>query len=309
MAGAPGVRWARCGAGVATVRAGERLPLGEIGGSHAPPSRLRYRGATAHPARRLGGRQRCGWVPLSGRTPHPDGIILVGGGNVYRPRSRRPWTSTLWCSPRQWSADGDVGNVLHAIVQPGDLTESGPAGSPEGSLVAYKQPRTTSSSAEKHRDDAGKVRRTALRAEADRGARRTELSQGWRPARPSTAGLNALQVGHDVPPRRTKNRTPAKSDGLGEALRQSLAKPGRSDISGAGRGTPGLRPDLSGRLDHMTHGAVARENVGHGRRRLDQDRPSGRMERLSRRRKANCGDKGQRAGVRHGGALRLSYSW
>ena len=59
--------------------------------------------------------------------------------------------------------DDDLGNRIHAIVNAkGEVTAEdlsatcGPAGH-------YKQPRTTSSSTSHMRDDAGKVRRTALR--------------------------------------------------------------------------------------------------------------------------------------------------
>jgi bile acid-coenzyme A ligase len=157
--------------------AGERLPLGEIGEIYLrrpegmPPS-YQYRGATA---RTLPG----GWESL-GDIGYFDAdgylyladrrtdMILVGGGNVYPAEIE----AALDEHPQVQSSavvglpDEDMGNALHAIVQPrGELTEAALREHLRGLLVPYKQPRSYEFVEGNIRDDAGKVRRTALRDE------------------------------------------------------------------------------------------------------------------------------------------------
>jgi bile acid-coenzyme A ligase len=62
--------------------------------------------------------------------------------------------------------DEDMGNALHAIVQAkGALTEAELREHLGALLVPYKRPRTYEFVEGNIRDDAGKVRRTALRDE------------------------------------------------------------------------------------------------------------------------------------------------
>ncbi|MFO1013788.1 MAG: AMP-binding protein [Caulobacteraceae bacterium] len=165
--------------------AGERLPLGEIGEIYmrrpegAAPS-YAYRGATA---RTLPG----GWESL-GDIGYFDAdgylyladrrtdMILVGGGNVYPAEIEAALDEhpLVQSSAVVGLPDEDMGNVLHAIVQPkGDLTEADLRAHLKDQLVAYKQPRTYEFVTENIRDDAGKVRRTALRDERIAALRKT----------------------------------------------------------------------------------------------------------------------------------------
>jgi bile acid-coenzyme A ligase len=149
------------------------LPPGEVGeiwmrrDGEAPT--YRYIGAEA--------RERDGWESLGDMGSFDaDGylyladrqtdMILVGGANVYPAEVE----SALSAHPAVLSAaviglpDEDYGSVVHAIVQVG-----GPVGEEElrefvrGRLAPYKVPRTVELTADPLRDDAGKVRRSALR--------------------------------------------------------------------------------------------------------------------------------------------------
>jgi bile acid-coenzyme A ligase len=157
--------------------AGERLPLGDIGEIYLrrpadlPPS-YQYRGATA---RTLPG----GWESL-GDIGYFDAdgylyladrrtdMILVGGSNVYPAEIEAALDEhpSVQSSAVVGLPDEDMGNTLHAIVQPkGDLTEADLREHLHALLVPYKQPRTYEFVDGAIRDDAGKVRRTALRDE------------------------------------------------------------------------------------------------------------------------------------------------
>ena len=60
--------------------------------------------------------------------------------------------------------DEDLGSIVHAIVQvDGDTTDAELGEYVRGRLASYKVPRTFERSAEPLRDDAGKLRRSALR--------------------------------------------------------------------------------------------------------------------------------------------------
>jgi bile acid-coenzyme A ligase len=156
--------------------AGEELPPGEVGeiymrtGQETAPS-YRYLGATARTA--PGGWESLGdmgwfdaerYLYLADRRPD---MILVGGSNVYPAEVE----AALEEHPAVQSCaviglpDYDLGETVHAIIQP-----SGPVGGDELSrfiqdrLVHYKRPRTYEFVGEPLRDDAGKVRRSALKA-------------------------------------------------------------------------------------------------------------------------------------------------
>ena len=62
--------------------------------------------------------------------------------------------------------DEDKGSVIHAIVEPaGDVDEAALLDHLRERLVVYKLPRTFEFVDEPLRDDAGKVRRSELRAQ------------------------------------------------------------------------------------------------------------------------------------------------
>src|SRR5471032_2805455 len=112
-------------------------------------------------------------------------MILVGGANVYPAEieaalDEHPLvaSSAVIGLPHE-----ELGNQVHAIIQPREgldlddlqrhLAER---------LVIYKRPRTFELVEENVRDDAGKVRRTALRDE------RIAKSNGPRPSTSSGSG-------------------------------------------------------------------------------------------------------------------------
>jgi bile acid-coenzyme A ligase len=95
-------------------------------------------------------------------------MILVGGSNVYPAEIE----AALDAHPLVASSaviglpDEDLGNRVHAIVQPRPgLTEEALREHLRDQLVTYKQPRSYEFVEENIRDDAGKVRRSQLRQE------------------------------------------------------------------------------------------------------------------------------------------------
>jgi bile acid-coenzyme A ligase len=93
-------------------------------------------------------------------------MILVGGSNVYPAEIE----AALEEHPQVQSVaviglpDDDLGNTIHAIVQArGTVTPEDLKAHLADLLVSYKQPRTYEFVDEPLRDDAGKVRRSALR--------------------------------------------------------------------------------------------------------------------------------------------------
>jgi len=156
---------------------GNPLPPGEVGevflkrGAGMPPS-YRYVGAEA---RRRGDWESLGdvgWMDADGylylADRHSD-MILVGGSNVYPAEVE----AALDEHPHVRSSaviglpDDDLGQVVHAIVQADrdqlDLDDL--RAHLAQRLVRYKHPRTFELVDEPLRDDAGKIRRSALRAE------------------------------------------------------------------------------------------------------------------------------------------------
>jgi len=137
----------------------------------APPS-YRYIGATAKSL--PGGWESLGdlgWFDEEGYLYLADrrtDMILVGGSNVYPAEIE----AALEEHPAVQSCaviglpDDDLGNRIHAIVQAkGEVTPEDIKAHLADRLVSYKQPRSYEFVAEPLRDDAGKVRRTALRDE------------------------------------------------------------------------------------------------------------------------------------------------
>jgi bile acid-coenzyme A ligase len=96
-------------------------------------------------------------------------MILTGGSNVYPAEVE----SAIAEHPSVQSCaviglpDDDLGNVVHAIVEadPRELQVDELLAFLRERLVRYKVPRSIEIVNEPLRDDAGKVRRSALRAE------------------------------------------------------------------------------------------------------------------------------------------------
>jgi|HubBroStandDraft_1064217.scaffolds.fasta_scaffold00469_19 bile acid-coenzyme A ligase len=171
--------------------AGRELPPGETGEiymrrSDGLPATYRYVGAEA---RRIGDWESLGdigWFDAEGYLYLADrrtDMILVGGSNVYPAEVEAALDEhpLVQSSAVIGLPDEDLGNRIHAVVQPRagldlehlqlHLAER---------LVAYKRPRSIEIVSEPLRDDAGKVRRSQLRAERLAGAqhRRPEPRSG-----------------------------------------------------------------------------------------------------------------------------------
>jgi len=154
---------------------GAELPPGETGEIYmrrpagAPPT-YRYLGATA---KVLGDGWESlgdlGWFDAEGYLYLADrrtDMILVGGSNVYPAEIE----AALEEHPAVQSCaviglpDEDLGARVHAIVNvKGAVTGEDLAAHVKSRLVSYKQPRSYEFVDDPVRDDAGKVRRTALR--------------------------------------------------------------------------------------------------------------------------------------------------
>ena len=156
---------------------GNPLPAGETGEIYmkrAEGAALTYRYVGAEARSLPGGWELIGdigWIDAEGYVYLADrrtDMILVGGANIYPAEVE----AALEEHPLVASSaviglpDEDLGNRIHAIIQPRDgldledlqkhLAER---------LVLYKRPRSFELVEENVRDDAGKVRRSALRAE------------------------------------------------------------------------------------------------------------------------------------------------
>ena len=114
-----------------------------------------------------------GWVDAEGYLYLGDrrqDMILIGGANIYPAEVE----AAIGAHPEVLSSaviglpDDDKGNRVHAIVQRSlgsDLSEQQLMEFLADRLVTYKLPRTIEWAEESLRDDAGKVRRSALQAE------------------------------------------------------------------------------------------------------------------------------------------------
>jgi bile acid-coenzyme A ligase len=154
---------------------GQPLPAGEVGEIYmrrpagAPPS-YRYLGAA--PKTLADGWESLGdigWFDADGYLYLADrrtDMILVGGSNVYPAEIEAALDEhpLVQSSAVIGLPDDDLGARIHAIVQgrPG-LEEADLRAYVAQRLVTYKQPRSYEFVDEPLRDDAGKVRRTALR--------------------------------------------------------------------------------------------------------------------------------------------------
>jgi bile acid-coenzyme A ligase len=154
---------------------GRPLPAGQTGEIYmrrppgAPPT-YKYVGAT--PKTLEGGWESLGdlgWFDAEGYLYLADrrtDMILVGGSNVYPAEIE----SALEEHPAVQSCaviglpDEDLGSKIHAIVNAkGEVSAEDLKAHLAERLVTYKQPRSFEFVDEPVRDDAGKVRRTALR--------------------------------------------------------------------------------------------------------------------------------------------------
>jgi bile acid-coenzyme A ligase len=156
---------------------GEELPRGEVGELYLRPSdpttkTYEYVGATAKTLRdgweSLGD---MGWIDDDGYlylTDRQTDMILVGGSNVYPAEVEAALDEhpSVRSSAVIGLPDDDLGSRVHAIVQTDgralDVDEL--RGYLGERLVHYKVPRSFEFVAEPLRDDAGKLRRSALRA-------------------------------------------------------------------------------------------------------------------------------------------------
>jgi bile acid-coenzyme A ligase len=156
---------------------GRELPVGQTGEIYMKraeglPASYRYVGATP---RVINGDWESigdiGWFDEDGYLYLADrrtDMILVGGANVYPAEIE----SALEEHPLVASSaviglpDEDLGNRVHAIIQPRPGFDLEDLKRHLGErLVTYKRPRSFELVSENVRDDAGKVRRTALRDE------------------------------------------------------------------------------------------------------------------------------------------------
>ncbi|MGB1684872.1 MAG: AMP-binding enzyme, partial [Pseudomonadales bacterium] len=107
-----------------------------------------------------------GYLYLADR--HTD-MILSGGANIYPAEVEAAVDSFpgVRSSAVIGLPDDDMGNLIHAIVDAPDdrMTEEELLAHLAERLVRYKIPRSFEFSDEPLRDDAGKVRRRALREE------------------------------------------------------------------------------------------------------------------------------------------------
>ncbi len=154
---------------------GQELPPGEVGEIYmrrpeGAPATYKYLGAT--PKVMDGGWESLGdigWFDAEGYLYLADrrtDMILVGGSNVYPAEIE----AALEEHPAVQSVaviglpDDDLGARIHAIVKTGSpVTAEALTAHLADRLVAYKRPRSYEFVDEPVRDDAGKVRRSALR--------------------------------------------------------------------------------------------------------------------------------------------------
>jgi bile acid-coenzyme A ligase len=155
---------------------GNELPAGEMGevwlrsADRATPT-YRYLGAEART--REGGWESLGdhgYLDAEGYLYLGDraaDMILSGGANIYPAEIEAALQehAGIHSCAVIGLPDEDKGNVVHAIIEaePGSIDEAELKAFLAERLVVYKLPRTFEYVSEPLRDDAGKVRRTALR--------------------------------------------------------------------------------------------------------------------------------------------------
>jgi bile acid-coenzyme A ligase len=155
---------------------GNGLPAGEVGEvwmrSERPTPAYRYVGATARS--RDGGWESLGdigWLDDEGYLYLKDrmeDMVISGGANIYPAEVEgviQEHKAIRSCAVIGLP-DDDLGNRVHAIVEaePNSVSEAELLAFIGQRLVRYKVPRSIEIVSEPLRDDAGKVRRSALRA-------------------------------------------------------------------------------------------------------------------------------------------------
>ena len=162
---------------------GNDAPAGEVGEIYmrAPDGKVTYRYVGADAKRNDDGWESLGdmgWIDDDGfvyLTDRLGDMILAGGANIYPAEVEAAideHPSVQSCAVIGLP-DEDLGNRIHAIVQarPGaSVTEDELRAHLADKLVRYKIPRSFEFSDEPLRDDAGKVRRSQLRADRLRDA-------------------------------------------------------------------------------------------------------------------------------------------
>lgn len=155
---------------------GREVPPGELGEvfimpDEGPGTTYHYLGAEARVKEGWESLGDIGWMDEDGFLYLADrqtDMVLSGGANIYPAEIE----AALEAHPQVRSSaviglpDEDLGQRLHAIVQvDGELTDDDLREHMAERLVRYKVPRTFEYVDDALRDDAGKVRRSALRAE------------------------------------------------------------------------------------------------------------------------------------------------
>jgi len=156
---------------------GEELPPGEVGDvymmpAHGTGSTFHYRGADRRTSRDgwetvgdVGYLDEEGYLYLCDRRVD---MILSGGRNIFAAEVEAAIDShpAVESSAVIGLPDDDLGQRVHAIVySPEGVSEQALISHMEQQLVGYKRPRTYEFVDRRLRDDSGKVRRSALRAE------------------------------------------------------------------------------------------------------------------------------------------------
>jgi bile acid-coenzyme A ligase len=157
---------------------GNELPPGEVGEifMRPPEGKVTYTYVGAQAKRTEDGWESLGdlgWIDADGYvylTDRLGDMILSGGANIYpaEVESAIDEHPAVRSSAVIGLPDEELGNKIHAIVQPAEgaeLTEDELRAHLAERLVRYKIPRTFEFTTEPLRDDAGKLRRSQLRAE------------------------------------------------------------------------------------------------------------------------------------------------
>ncbi len=154
---------------------GRELPAGEVGEIFLLPpggqgSTYHYVGATPHAREGWESLGDLGWVDADGYLFLADrrvDMVVTGGANVYPAEVEAALDShpAVRSSAVIGLPDDDLGQRLHAIVDvTAPVDEAALRAHVAARLAGYKVPRSFELAREPLRDDAGKLRRSALRA-------------------------------------------------------------------------------------------------------------------------------------------------
>jgi bile acid-coenzyme A ligase len=162
---------------VITDDAGRPLPAGEIGEVNfrkdvGPGTTYSYIGAEPRIRGDIDSYGDMGWLDADGYLYIADrrtDMVVIGGVNVYPAEVEHVIDGLpgVLCSAVIGLPDADLGNRLHAIVElePGidPPEEDAFLALLQDRLIGFKRPRSAEFTHERIRDDAGKMRRSALR--------------------------------------------------------------------------------------------------------------------------------------------------